>query len=30
MEQGKSVVIDNTCPKEIDRKYFLDLAKKYG
>jgi len=30
MKQGKSVIIDNTNPKKDDRKYFLDLAKKYN
>ena len=30
MQQGKSVVIDNTNPTKQDRKYFIDLAKKYN
>ena len=30
MKKGKSVVIDNTNPKEENRKYYIDLAKKYG
>lgn len=30
MKSDKSVVIDNTNPSKADRKYFLDLAKKYG
>lgn len=30
IKKGNSVVIDNTNPKVEDRKYFSDLAKKYG
>jgi bifunctional polynucleotide phosphatase/kinase len=30
IKEGKSVVIDNTCPKKEDRKYFIGLAKKHG
>lgn len=30
IKKGNSVVIDNTNPKKEDRKYFIDLAKKYG
>ncbi len=30
INNGKSVVIDNTNPKHDDRKYFIDLGKKYG
>jgi predicted kinase len=30
MKKGNSVVIDNTNPCKEDRKYFTDLAKKYG
>jgi len=30
IKNGKSVIIDNTNAKKEDRKYFVDLAKKYG
>ncbi len=30
IKKGNSVIIDNTNPKAQDRKYFIDLAKKYN
>lgn len=30
IKKGNSIIIDNTNPKADDRKYFIDLAKKYG
>jgi bifunctional polynucleotide phosphatase/kinase len=30
IKEGKSVVIDNTNPKKEDRKYYINLAKKYN